>query len=177
VNVVAYCARSWRAATRKAAGVLPLTCPPTNADTLPRWWLNGHDLIWIDLHGAPDGQAWYGDDHVVALRAEQLAQAELGGAVVFATTCYLADAQSPMLDALLTAGARYVIAGEGPNYGGADRLLGTGLLGLWLRGYLALGLAAPKALALAKQTIRVFAPNSAALRDTLAFRIYERRAS
>lgn len=175
MRVAAYCAHSFRKATKKGAGVRPYTCPPLSAEFFSGTLVEGCDLIWFDLHGRAGASAWYGDRHIVALTADKVRSFRLGGAVVFAANCHLADEDSPMLDALLDAGASYVIAGAGSNWGGVERMTGTSLLGLWFRRYLAMGLPVLKALALAKRTARLLSRDSAVLRDTLAFRAHYRR--
>lgn len=163
---------------------MPLTCPPANADTFDPRWLAGRDLIYLDLHGMPGQPYWLGDDGIVALTAEQIHGASLGNAVVFAINCYLADDDSPMLDALLGAGARYVIGGSGPNLGGQETLQGASLLGFYLRTGLAAGFDPLTALSAAKSALRVHnavlqAISAPATRranaDALEFRAFYRR--
>ena len=76
MRTLAYCAESFREATRKAAGVEPLTCPPL-------WWrefdaraMEGCDLLYFDLHGDPALASWCGDGGIVALTADQVRAAE-----------------------------------------------------------------------------------------------------
>ena len=184
--VKAVCAGEFVQAAAKAAGVTPLTSPPLAEATFDPSALEGADLLYLDLHGAPGVGEWYGDGHVVAMTAAQVAQARLAGAVVFATNCYLADAHSPMLDALLDAGARYVVSGAGENYGGAHTLLGASDLGYHFRRMLETGLAPLVALAAAKEILRLEWLGAAltldtdaqqAITDTLAFKAYERKAA
>jgi hypothetical protein len=143
-------------------------------------WLNGnaYQLIYFDLHGEPGATEWYGDMGMPALTANQVREASLDGAIVFALNCFLADQDSPMMDALLVAGARYVIGGEGRNWAGERNLFGASLLGRWFRMMLALGYAPLEALRVAKARVRLnllSAPDKvAAARDTLAFRAYVR---
>jgi len=153
--------------------------------------LEGHDLLYFDLHGWPGGPVWLGQSKPgaverrnVALTVEQLADIVLYGTVVFAATCHLADDESPMLDALLDAGARYVIGGEGVNWNGMHNPIGAGLLGQWFRRGMQMGIEPLRALALAKQRVRLslmryrvcgMEAQATAARDALAFRAYERR--
>lgn len=162
----------------------PLCCPPASAELFERSWLESRDFLYFDLHGQPGAAAWYGDEGIVALRAEQAISCSLDGAIVFATNCYLADEESPMMDALLDAGARYVIGGQGPNWAGQRRLYGASLLGWRFRQLLERGFDPLRALALAKRWIGLgmvahrLLGRAAQVRtdqDTLAFRIYYRR--
>jgi hypothetical protein len=191
MRVLAYCAKSFEQATQQAAGVAPLTSPPLTAALFDPLLLSGHDLIYFDLHGGAGDAWWYGawkENNftylTVALTADQVRRARLGGAVVFALNCHLADRGSPMLDALLAAGARYVIGGDGRNWAGKTRsLFGASLLGLWFRRGMEMGLDPLRALGLAKRRVRLSLAVNRALRrtgmaeaaaDTLAFRAYYR---
>lgn len=177
MKVFAYCCESFKGGTRKAAGVEPVTCPPSWAGEFDTSQLEGNDLIYFDLHGAPRNDQWYGDHDIVALTASQLARVDLQGTIVFALNCFLADEESPMLDALLEAGARYVVAGDGRNYAGTKRLFGASLLGLWFRRLLEL-VGPLKALALAKRRVRlnlIKGKRKEEASDTLAFRAFYRR--
>ena len=172
MRIFAYCAKSYEESTRRAAGRQPLTCPPVSAEWFPVVLLEDCDLLYFDLHGQAYTQCWYGDNGIVALRDDQIRQANLGGAVVFVVNCYLADDESPMLDALLDAGAGYVIGGEGANFAGQTTPQGAALLGLWVRRLMAVGLPPLRALGWAKQRVRVSkTPRKA---DALAFTAYYR---
>jgi hypothetical protein len=178
MRVFAYCAASFEEATRKAAGVQPLTCPPVSAGSFDPAWLEGdrkgrpYDLLYFDLHGTPGSVSWRGDDRIEALTALQISRARLGEPVVFATNCFLADERSPMMEALLDAGARLVIAGDGENWGPRGRsLYGAPLLGMWLRRWMQVRVSPLRALALAKRSVRL---RGVAVEDTLAFRAYYR---
>jgi len=181
MRVFAYCDRSFAQGMRRVAGVKPVTCPPMTAETFEPHWLEDRELILIDLHGEPGEAAWYAIDDagsvprcIDALRAEQIRQADLGNAIVFAASCYLADEDSPMLDALLDAGARYVIAAPGENYAGRRRLMGASLLGYIFRLALERGRHPLKALAVAKRWLRWWPGRDAVEADTLEFRAYYR---
>ena len=184
MRVFAYCCASFEEATRRAAGVEPVLSPPTSADDFDLAWLEDRDFIYFDLHGWPMDGRWYGDNGLPALKASQIRQADLGGAIVFAVSCYLADEDSPMLDALLDAGARYVIGGDGANWAGKSRaLLGASLLGLWMRKLLAIGADPLWALTIAKRRLQLELAGAdilqqeeraEAARDTLQFRAYYR---
>lgn len=192
MRIFAYCARSFAPAMARMAGVTPVTCPPWNTFTFRPQWLEGQELIYFDLHGLPGLAHWFEEQYspmlkipsrTMAITAEQLRGVELGGAVVFCLSCYL-EPGSPMLEALLDAGASYVIGGEGLNYGGTNQLMGADLLGYWFRMALERGRSPLAALALAKRIIKfdlfkhaVLGQEQAleAARDTLKFRAYHRR--
>jgi hypothetical protein len=182
MNTFAYCARQFEEATRKAAGVNPLLSPPlTSRDgEILLGWMAWARFVYFDLHGFPGGTCWLGDDHVAAIRADQLAEADLSETVVFAANCHLADRESVMMDALLEAGATYVVAGEGPNQGPtAGRLYGAPLLGLWFRRIVAFGMEPLLALTWAKKVVRVDevlvgGQAAAADVDAMGFRAYVR---
>lgn len=177
MRVFAYCCASFRNATRRAAGVEPLLSPPTSALNFDVAGLENKDLLYFDLHGQPDSPMWWGDEQTEALTAMQIRDANLGKAIVFAVNCYLADEGSPMLDALLDAGARFVIGGDGQNWAGKETILGASLLGLWFRRWLALGIPPLTALAWSKRNVRVSAVRKhkrLVVKDALAFRAYYR---
>lgn len=176
MDVLAYCAASFEQQTRRAAGVNPITCPPVTAETFSVSSLENRDFIYFDLHGFPGASFWMGDGNIVALEAYQLAGANLGGAVVFATNCYLGDDNSPMLDALLQAGAGVVIAGAGRNWSPATGLsYGAGLLGFWIRKLMSLGMRVDRAFDIAKKRVGLSVIlNRDATKDTLAFKMFKR---
>lgn len=184
MDVVAYCCASFAESTRRAAGVEPLTSPPLDAGIFDMHVLEGQDVLWFDLHGEPGAAWWFGDGGLVALTAGQIVKTNLRGTVVFAINCYLADDNSPMLDALLTAGARYVIGGRGCNWGGQRTLMGAGLLGMRVLMLLERGRDPLKALTLAKRWLmlklvmdrcRGKTRRASAAQDALGFRAYYRR--
>lgn len=185
IRVLAYCCASFAESARKAAGAEPLCSPPMSAEYFQPWWLQDRDLIYLDLHGGPGLWWWYGDDGTIALKEEQVRAADLGGAVVFALNCYLADAHSPMMDALLDAGASFVIGGDGQNWATGRRPTGAAWLGLRFRQMLERGFEPMKALAVSKRYLslvmaahRVLKKRSKVMadKDTLAFRAYYRRS-
>lgn len=186
MRVFAYCAKSFERQTRRAAGVTkPITCPPVSSETLDVSALEGNDLLWFDLHGGPNVGFWYGDNGIIALTAEQVRSVDLTDTIVFALNCYLADRESPMLDALLDAGAKYVIGGDGENWEGVRSLYGAGLLGMWFRRLLQIGIPALKALPLARKRVQGTLLKDKLLgkkrkvdaaKDTLGFKAYYRRA-
>lgn len=177
MRVFAYCARQFTKATRRAAGISPSTCPPLSAETFwtQRAAIAAADLVYVDLHGRPGADAWYGDGGVVACTADQVRTLNLRGTVVFTVNCYVGDQSSPgvpgpMLEALLEAGAGYVIAGEGANYGPAGGpLYGAPLLGLWLRRFLSIGLTVPRAVGLGKRFAALRGGGRFVVEDVMAF--------
>lgn len=185
MRVLAYCCRSFVFSAVQAAGVQPHTCPPTTSATFDPRWLEGRDLLYFDLHGEPGEALWRGDDGVIALTATQILEADLGRSIVFAANCHLADEDSPMLEALLDAGARYVIGGDGKNWGGQRALFGATLLGYAFRQAMAMGVEPLQALTWAKRRVKLDLTVEKYLRrrpqqqlaaeDTLAFRAYYRR--
>lgn len=172
MKVFAYCAKEFENATRKAAGVKPLTCPPVDMHSIAgkMEWV---DLIYLDLHGDPGHDYLVGSYGNMAVTADDFRELDLRGVTIFATTCYLADVGNPVLDAMLDAGA-LVVAGEGPNYAGKLRPAWAVQLGAWFRIWLSLGLSVGKSLALAKLRVRMNS-DSKETRDTLEFKIYKRR--
>jgi hypothetical protein len=130
--------------------------------------LQGHDFLYFKLHGWPDQPYWYGDNWTTALKAEQLTAAELGGATVFVANCYLPE--SPMLPALLSAGARAVVGGAGLNYAAVFSLVGADLLGYHFRQALKLGLAVTAAFRVAKWLMRKRTGQAA--EDARAFKLW-----
>lgn len=194
MQVFAYCCAEFEEATWRAAGVRPLLSPPLDAKSFA-YTLEGYDFLYFDLHGEAGLDYWFtkdGKKKVPALMAEQIRQFDLSGAVIFALSCYLADEDSPMLDAFLDAGCSYVIGGDGVNYGAARFPQWAGLLGMWFRRLLNTGLSVPIALKMAKQRVKLTAmknriigirekrsflsiSDKEAVEDTLAFRAYYRK--
>jgi len=132
-------------------------------------WLEGYDLLYFQLHGLPEQPFWYGDGYETALSAETIRRARLKGVVVFAANCFLPE--SPMLDALLGAGATAVIGGGGQNFSRKSALDFADLLGLWVRRGLQAGMGAQMALDIAKLRVRM-QRKSAQREDTLEFRLW-----
>ena len=183
MNTFAYCSASLRRFVRRACGASPTLCPPTTMATFDLSSLSGRDLVWFKLHGIEGQPYWYGDHHTTALSARQLAQADLEGAVVFVSNCWLASddgTHGPMLQALAKANPRAIIGGPGPNYCLAGRLAATDLLALYLRWFLSIGFTPFNALRLAK--IRMILKHQRhdvhmhpATADTLAFQMWKPR--
>lgn len=184
MNTFAYCCESFRVSTERAAGVRPLTSPPASAGDFDTGLLEGRDLLYFDLHGQPGASWWIGDRGLIALTAGQFGEVNLGHAVVFAVSCYLADQDSPMLTALLDAGARYVIGGPGENWGGGKTLMGAALLGLQFRRLLERDYDPLIALAVAKRWLQLGivanqvmgkGRKAAAGKDALRFKAFYRK--
>jgi len=143
------------------------------------------DLVVFNLHGFPNSNVWTGgdgkDDGIPALRASTLSLLDLRNTGVFAINCYLGDSNAPMRTALFSAGAEWVIAGEGKNIAGVRRPGGADLL---LKHFVALyerlTFIRPRPgtlLKFAKSITATSAPKNhskqrAALKDTLAFSIF-----
>ena len=192
MRVIAYCCASFTEATEKAAGVKPLSSPPYDSASFDPAWLSAdcygyrYDLIYLDLHGQPGEACWRGDGGIVALTADQIRSVALGGSVVFAVNCFLADSDSPMLEALLEAGARYVVGGTGENFGGEEQLMGAGLMGARFRVLMEQGFEPLLALDFAKRWMRLYLAGGKvfkqlspkrmrAAEDALQFRAYYRK--
>ncbi len=182
MRVFAYGAQSFVKSLARAAGVKPLTCPPLSVKSFSPEIMLGHDLLFFDLHGNPGSPSWYGDG-IPAMNAKQILSVDLSGATVFAMNCYLAEKDSPMMDALLDSGVRYVVGGDGENYAGISRVYGAAELGQWFRRWLAIKFGPKKALALAKQAIKLDLRRQErkgnpgrvmAAKDTLEFKMYYR---
>lgn len=167
MRVVAYCAREYVGAVRRASGVEPLTSPPVDEASFDVRVLTGCDLFYVGLHGHEWLAEWLGDDGEIALSADQLREADLTGSIVFAESCWLPE--SPMLGALLGAGAEAVVGGSAKNFGGRERPTGVTLLGWLFRVGLQWGLSPELALALAKAGACLASPNR---RDLLGFKVY-----
>lgn len=169
MNVFAYCAASFARSVRRAAGVEPLLCPPARFDQIDPTWLEGFDLLYFKLHGLPSQPFWYGDGWQTALSDDVIRAANLSGAVVFVANCWLPE--SPMLQALLDAGARAVIGGSGPNYARLAGIDGADLLGLWFRMGMQVGMSVQFAFRFAQHRLRL--KRGPAAEDTLGFQLWE----
>ena len=135
MKVIGYSARRYAGATRWAIGgqATLLTCPPVTdgsflEGTVGYRTFDGADVVVLNLHGTPKNTEWYGDEGVVALRAETLAALELDGVGVCAVNCYLGDEPSILHNALWRAGVAWLLAGAGENYGGRNRPVGADVL-------------------------------------------------
>lgn len=171
MQVLALCCREYEQATRKAAGVDPLL-PPFRERIVCE---NG--FVYIDMHGYREDRAfWCGADGPVPARVLTAAQVQrlciLSGSVVFATTCYLGDDDSPLRDALFDAGAAAVIAGAGVNYATGKRPAYAARLGQFVRYGLSLGFSAERALGLAKILVLYTQYGGLARSDTMQFMVF-----
>lgn len=156
-----FCAASLKRSAAAVAGVVPLTSPPVSLADFDPHHLEGHALLFFKLHGQLGDSFWYGDGAVAACSAEQLGQARLSGALVFAANCWGGPA-SPMVQALLAAGAASVVTGEGVNYAGVNQVDGADVIGFaWAR-LVQAGLPADRALELGKTLARLKRPRLAA---------------
>lgn len=167
---VAYCAASFARSVQKASGVEPLLCPPLTTKSFPVHKLEVAQFLYFKLHGLPDQPYWYGDDWVTALSVEQLTAVSLKDAVVFVANCYLPE--SPMLEALLKAGAAAVVGGSGPNFAKTGEVYGADLLGYWFRRLTALGVVPKYALMGAKSRLRFEAKKDKSILDALGFKLW-----
>ncbi|MFH1485969.1 MAG: hypothetical protein ABIH46_07860 [Chloroflexota bacterium] len=172
-SVFAYCAASFEWTVKRASGVAPKMSPPLTMDSFTPSLMEGYEFLYFKLHGMPGQPFWYGDDGVTAISAHQIAEANLVGAVVFVANCHLPE--SPMLKALLGAGASAVIGGPGENYAGVQTIMGADLLGMYVRYLWQLGADAQRALRWAKLRLRLKWP-SKATKDTLSFQLYTKGA-
>jgi hypothetical protein len=174
MKTFAYCSRSFGRRMARLARTSPILCPPTTAETFDLSLLAGRDLVWFKLHGREGEHYWYGDHWTTALSDDQLAQADLSGAVVFVSNCWLTQEDGypgPMLIALAQANPCAIVGGPGPNYAATHRVAGTDLLGLYLRFFMGIGFAPYKALRLAKTRLRIYRPDKIT-EDTLAFQLW-----
>lgn len=183
MQTFAYCSQSFGHLMSRVAGASPTLCPPVTMETFEPHWLEGHDLVFFKLHGLKGQPYWYGDDHITALSAGQLAPADgsvgpdLQGAVVFVANCWLTDSDGtpgPMLEALFRAGPTAIIGGSGPTYALRDSIGGPDLLGLYLRYFLQLGFPIANAFRLAKVRLQLNRPDRVT-QDTLGFKLYRSR--
>jgi hypothetical protein len=170
VKIVSYCAKTFAPSARLVTGTEPLTCPPLSATHFDPHALEA-DFLFIKLHGLKEQPFWYGDDWITALRADQIIQADLSHSVVFVCNCFLPE--SPMLDALTQAGARWIIGGHGPNYARPDELSGPDLLALTMRRLLAWHIPPDAAFILARKKLRIRKVQDLATRDALQFEVFQ----
>lgn len=186
MRVLAYCDERYLLATRAvvdrgAKTLMLITSPPTYAREFDPGWLAEWDVIYLDLHGQPDSVYLYSGAHqeTAALKVDTVRQAQLGGAVVIATTCYLPE--TPFIAAFLAAGASAVIGGEGTNFGGRTRLAGAQVLARLVLKRLEQGDPAEKALGYAQKVmarnLRLRFLEREATEDALAFKLFKRKES
>lgn len=175
LDTFAYCSRSLRRFVARAAGAPPTLCPPTTMATFDLSSLAGRDFVWFKLHGLEGQPYWYGDHFTTALSAHQLAQADLEGAVVFVSNCWLSHndgTHGPMLQALAAANPRAIIGGPGINYTLPNRLGATDLMALYIRFFLQIGFSPHGAFRIARIRLILHKPDLATT-DTLAFQLWK----
>ncbi|MCC6192051.1 MAG: hypothetical protein IT318_23730 [Anaerolineales bacterium] len=139
----------------------PLTSPPVFLDSFDPHVLDERRFLFFKLHGLEGQPYWYGDGAVTACSAEQLRTARLDGAMAFAANCW-GGVGSPMVQALLAAGAAAVVTGEGLNWAGTRRVDGIDVMALAWRKFLELGFSAEVALRVGKSVARLRRPRLAA---------------
>lgn len=166
MRVLALGVAEFSGALREAAGFGVFSFPPLNCNSFDPYSLHNRDLILIDLHGAPGAFEWRDNSGRVAITAQQIRQSKLNGAVVFCLSCYLGDDNSPMLDALLDAGASYVIGGKGENWSGARQVFGADFLAKKFRQCMEHNIPPLVALTLAKHFTRLHAATQRATGNT-----------
>lgn len=178
MRVFAYCATTFEYSVTKAAGVVPLLSPPITTAGFEPHWLQGHDFIYLKLHGLPEEAYWYGDNWITAISATQILAADLKGTTVFVANCHLFQANngqrpsSPMLTALLAAGARAVVGGAGDNFAKRHTVHGADRLGRAFRYLLQLGFAPYTAFRLAQFLLTLRPHKEPADLDALKFRYF-----
>jgi len=168
MKTLAWCGLGWERAVRKAAGIQPITTPPLTTTTFTSNLLSGYDFIYIKLHGLANQSYWYGSNWETAVSAKQLQQCNLSGTIIFVSNCYLPN--SPMLNALLQAGAQAVIGGEGLNYAGINQLSGADKLGYYFRRLLILKRPPNETLTIAKKLL--YKRNNSITKDTKQFQVW-----
>lgn len=129
LRTFAYCCESMAPAAQRAAGVKPVTSPPTTFDVFNPHWLLNNNFLYFQLHGLPDQEWWYGDEWTTAMHCSAIEDLRLPGVVVFVANCHFNDHWK---NAWSRTGA-IVYGGEGPNWAQARGLSGAALLGYYLR--------------------------------------------
>ena len=175
MKILAFCTYPARAAVRKATGVEPWTSPPYTTENIQPVHLEGYDLIYFRLHRMRTVPGlWFGEypsgEMVQALNEYLLELTDLSGAIVVMANCY--GATDPLVAQLYASGAGAVIAGPGPNYAHAERVIGADLLTRWLIRGLRIGLGLRAALGMAKARLRLTAQRRAD-KDALEFNLLE----
>ena len=144
------------------------------ADVQP-FWLEGHDFLYLDLHGLKDSvRLWSGPQLWAALDIKTVKGASLAGTIVFATSCFLPETR--FIEAFLASGATCVVSGEGENYGTRAGISGAQKLAKLFIEQLRGGLKPETALASAKARLshslsRLLYPR--ATKDALQFHLWE----
>lgn len=194
MNIVAICAESFAVATTAVVKVKPLSSPPLFDSSFDPALIGNPDLLYIHLHGLPNDPALIGDLGV-AVTAEQLRSCNLKGTIVLVLSCFVGTIGHPVLEALLDAGARYVVAAPGENYAGKSTVIGADVLAREFITWLDMKVVCKVALRLAKLRVRsevdmhhlqmafanddsrdLIEANMNALIDTLGFVVFTREA-
>ncbi len=182
MNIIAYTAKRYEKATRRVVGrkAVVITCPPKTDDNFVEGKINydlfgNYSLVVFNLHGYPNIPVWLGDDALIAMKGSTLSSQPRFAKGVFAINCNLGDVDHPMLQALWDAGAEWVVAGDGLNYGGTNIPAGADVVLRWFRRSLE-GRTPEDALVRAKKIARWLAPQFTsdqrlALRDALKFEV------
>ena len=152
MKVFSYCTQVARQAVGRALGVEPYASPPITPQTFPVDAMNGANFIYLRLHGLPGADVWMGEGVIggsaPAFDGDTMSRVDLPGSVILIANCYATD--SPLTKQFYKRGASVVIAGDGPNYAGNSRIVGTDLLARWLLLGLRAGFSTDGALALAR---------------------------
>jgi hypothetical protein len=165
LSTFAFACPSHRWAVSHAAGVEPLTAPPTTIDTFDPGLLADRRLLYFSLHGIPDQPYWYGQDLVTAMSVDAFQGLDLSDTVVFVANCHLGE--TPFLPAILDCNPRCLVGGTGVNFTRAHTLVGAHLLGYLFRLALELGLEPQHAFAIARYSLRKRNDHTAAQAGTL----------
>ncbi len=192
MNIVAICGASFATATESVVGVKPLTSPPMFDSEFNKEMVGHPDVLYLHLHGQP-GDPYLLGDLGVAVTADQLRGCNLNDTIVIALSCYVGEVGHPVLEALLDAGARYVIAAPGENFTGRSMVIGADVLAREFLHWIGWKVTAKHALSLAKTRVRTelgmlrlqlslatnnreaLETNIGALLDSLGFAIFTRR--
>lgn len=127
--MIALAARPWTISTALAAGVWPRILPPQLVHASD---MQGHSLIYVCLHSVADQPYLYGGDWSTALTADDIAQANLGGAIVYLAGCF---GIGPIAVAFIDAGAAAVVGDRDSTWAGFIRPTGSNEVGrLFVRG-------------------------------------------
>lgn len=183
MNVLAYCAQSFRDSVREAAGVEPLCSPPLTMDLFDATRLQQAHLVYIKFHAVDVGPRqpnWYGDYGVNALTPAQILPLDLSHTAFFIANCHSFHIQdrltilSPMVQACLQAGARAVVCGTGQHYARSQAVDGCDLLGRYFRIHYTMHLSPTLAFRLARARLALSSRQDLAITSSLAFRIFTR---
>ena len=147
----AYCSPAQRWAVRHAAGVDPLTCPPSTLATFDPGLLRNRKLLYFSLHGIPQQPYWYGADTVTAISTRAFHGLDLSDTIVFVANCHLPE--TPFLEAILECKPLFLAGGRGVNFTRGHALVGAHLLGYLFRLAVELSIPPAYALAMAKYTL------------------------